>query len=113
MSEKKKPNGDCKQEKLPLVNEGQRDSKEELVEAITTLIRMKEKKNMLYDSACWHHARITRVNAAIDRLKERPWSPVKESRLARLRRTLDVMGQRMKIEYEMFYAFKEELYEIL
>ena len=71
------------------------------------------KKKLLNQSAWWHHKRKTRVFAMISKLNKRPYSPVNESRIERLRNLAAVMLDRMELEHNWHYAFKDELYEAL
>lgn len=74
---------------------------------------IKLKKKLLNQSAWWHHKRKTRVFAMISKLNKRPYSPVNESRIERLRNLAAVMLDRMELEHKWHYAFKDELYEAL
>jgi hypothetical protein len=49
----------------------------------------------------------------INKLNKRPYSPVNESRIKRLRNLAAVMLDRMELEHNWHYAFKDELYEAL
>jgi hypothetical protein len=71
------------------------------------------KKKLLNQSAWWHHKRKTRVFAMINKLNKRPYSPVNESRIERLRNLAAVMLDRMELKHKWHYAFKGELYEAL
>ena len=68
-------------------------------------------RKLLNQSAWWHHKRKTRVFAMISKLNKRPYSPVNESRIKRLRNLAAVMLDRMELEHKWHYAFKDELYE--
>ena len=70
-------------------------------------------RKLLNESAWWHHKRETRVFAMISKLNKRPYSPVNESRIKRLRNLAAVMLDRMELEHKWHYAFKDELYEAL
>ena len=71
------------------------------------------KKKLLNQSAWWHHDRLNRVFTMINKLNERPYSPINELRIERLRKLASVMLHRMKLEHDWHDAFKNELYEVI
>jgi hypothetical protein len=77
------------------------------------LANFTQKKKLLNLSAWWHHSRMDRVYSMINKLDERPYSPINESRAERLRKLASVMIHRMELEHKWHYAFKYELYEVM
>ena len=77
------------------------------------LANFTQKKKLLNLSAWWHHNRKDRVFSMINKLDERPYSPINESRAERLRKLASVMIHRMELEHKWHYAFKDELYEVI
>jgi len=80
---------------------------------LTKIASFTLKKKLLNQSARWHHDRKNRLFLSINKLNKRPYSPINELRIERLRKLAPVMLHRMKLEHEWHYAFKDELYEVI